>query len=174
MGVVDKKGNLFGKINVVDFTIIFLLVVIIPMFLYAYHILGRTPIRGKQEWVRVEAVVLTLPQIADLLKTGDVSIDEHGNPDGKLIKVIERGSRIAQAVKDMIVLKTTNQSALSKIPVLLEPLLVEFELLCSRGSKSEPWYYRRDPLFINLGDRSLIFITDKYLVSFYVTKILEE
>ena len=174
MAVIDEKGNLFGKINVVDFAILVLIIVIIPAFLYAYHILGKTPRKVEEKWIRVEAVVMTVRQIADLLRPGDVSVDQYDNPDGRLVKVIGRDSPIAQAVKDMVVTKRAPENAFSQIPVLLEPISVEFQLLCSRGSKSEPWYYRRDPLLINVGDRSLIFTTKRYLVGFYITKILEE
>ena len=57
MKLMDGKGRLFGKINIADFFIIVLIIVIIPAFLHIYSILGKTPTMVSPKWVKVEAVL---------------------------------------------------------------------------------------------------------------------
>ena len=99
MKIIDEKGRLFGKINIVDFVIIVLICVIIPAFFHIYKILGKTPTRIPYSWIKVEAVTFTMPEIAELIEPGDISLDGFGNPDGKLLAILKKDEKYGERVK---------------------------------------------------------------------------
>ena len=43
MRIIDEKGRLFGKINVIDFLVILFLISLTPMFYYGYKIFNAPP-----------------------------------------------------------------------------------------------------------------------------------
>ena len=167
MRLLDKKGRLFGKINVIDFLICVLIIVIIPGFFQIYKILGKTPLRVPFKWAKVEAITFTLPEIATLFKPGDVAYDEYGNVDAKLVKVI--------SVDDQRMRRNMNSERIDKknLPYAYSiPVLIELELLCTRGPlKADRWFYRRNPLVVSLDPRyTFVFSTDDYSIDCFATK----
>ena len=167
MRLLDKKGRLFGKINVIDFLICVLIIVIVPGFFQIYKILGKTPGRVPFKWTKVEAITFTLPEIATLFKPGDVAYDEYGNVDAKLVKVI--------SVDDERMRRYMNSERIDKknLPYAYSiPVLIELELLCTRGpSKTERWFYRRNPLAASLDPRyTFMFSTNDYSIHCFVIK----
>ena len=160
MKIIDEKGRLFGRINIVDFSIILLLLIVIPTFFYIYEVLGKRPTRVPYTWVKVEAVTFTIPEIAELFKPGDVSRDEFGDPDGKLLKILKKDYAYSKMVKDA----TVNKHGY-RIPVFLE-----LELWCTRSIKGKRWYYRRFPLGLSL-EKGFDFGTGKYDIECFAIKI---
>lgn len=166
MGWIDGKGRLFGKINVVDFLIIMLLFVIVPFFFHIYSILGKMPTRVPYKWIKVEAVTFTMPEFAELFKEGDISCDENGRPDGKLVRLLKKESRYSNVLREVYVVKYGE--IFSKEYMI--PVFLEFELSCAQSAKNEPWYYRRQPLFASIDDK-FVFVTDKYRIVCSTLKI---
>lgn len=165
MKIIDEKGRLFGKINIVDFLIIILICVIIPVFFHIYKILGKTPTRIPYSWIKVEAVTFTIPEIAELIEPGDMSIDRFGNPDGRMLKILKKDSKYGEKIKSATIEKTSEAEYEARIPIFLE-----LELSCTKSAESEPWYFRRKPLLISL-DNKFEFTTDKYRLICYALKI---
>ena len=160
MKLIDEKGRLFGKINIVDFSIILLFLIIIPTFFYIYEVLGERPTRVPHTWIKVEVVTFTIPEIAELFRPGDVLYDEFGNVDGKLLKILKKDQAYANRLKDVI-----DNRYRHRIPVFLE-----LELSCTQSMKNEAWYYKRTPLELGL-EGSFVFGTGKYSIRCFTIKI---
>lgn len=166
MKIVDEKGRLFGKINIVDFFIAILLIGVIPIFLYTYKVLGTAPRRVPLKWIKVEVVVFTLPEIAELFEPGDITFDGYGNADGRLLKVIKRGGDFGHRVH----MATTKSTGYARYRI---PVFLELELLCTLSAVGEAWYYRRRPLYISL-DKAFTLDTETYSVMCHVMKVKPE
>ena len=163
MKLIDEKGRLFGKINIVDAFIIILIMMIIPGFFYMYKILGKRPTWVPSKWVKVEAVTFTLPEIAKLIKAGQAYY-AYGNPQAKILKVLKRDDKYSAKLKSEITKKAMPEYE-QRIAVFLE-----LELLCTHSAKNEPYYFARYPVIISL-EKSHIFDTGTYQIRFYVLKI---
>ena len=160
-GIIDEKGRLFGKINVVDFLIITIFLIMTPVFFNVYRIMNRMPERVPSEWITVEAVTFTLPEIAELFAPGDTATDIFGTVDSRLIRVVKKthdeGERFKKAM--------TNKRNQFRIPVFLE-----FELLCTEGDIGGLWYFRRCALSLGLN-RTFLFNNVRYRIDCYPIKI---
>jgi len=167
MKIIDEKGRLFGKINIVDFFIIVLIVILIPVFAVTYQVMQKTPRRVPFKWVKVEAVTFTMPEFAAHFKEGDISRDGYGNVDSKLLKIIKKDDIYATRLKSAIINK--NKDARYEH---IAPVFLKFELLCTKSAKGEKWYYRRRSLVVSLKD-DFVFETDQYSINCYVIKIEE-
>lgn len=158
MNLIDKKGRLFGRVNIVDFLIIVVFLAMIPMSLHVYKILRTKPVQISGTRIKVEAVTFAIPEFAELFKKGDTALDEHGYVDGRLLRILKKDRGYTERI---------NVDNKSKTPVFFE-----LELLCTKSSKNESWYYRRKPLRISLDD-VFWFETKKYLIACNVLKISE-
>lgn len=160
-GIIDAKGRLFGKINVVDFLIIMIFLVITPVFFHVYKIMNRMPTRIQSEWITVQAVTFTLPEIAELFTPEDVATDIFGTIDSKLIRVVKKTYDESERYKKAMV----DAQSQFRIPVFLE-----FELSCTEGDKGGLWYFRRRALSLGLN-RTFLFNSLKYRIDCYPIKI---
>ena len=43
MNIIDDKGRLFGKINIIDFMVLLFILCLMPMFYFGYKIFNRKP-----------------------------------------------------------------------------------------------------------------------------------
>lgn len=73
MKIIDEKGRLFGKINVIYFLVILFLISLTPMFYYGYKIFNAPPPPPPlQEWATVKVKFNGLiPEIVSLINKGD-------------------------------------------------------------------------------------------------------
>lgn len=165
MKVLDGEGRLFGKINIVDFGIILLLTIAIPAFFHMYTILGKRPTKVPHEWIRVKAVAFTIPEIAELFKEGDTSYDEIGEPDGKLLRIIGKGSAYSGKFKSAIIDKSDASKHKNNVPAILE-----FKLSCEYSITGGHWYYKRNHLLVGM-DNPFVFACKKYHIICYAVKI---
>ncbi len=165
MKILDTEGRLFGKINIVDISIILLFLVVIPVFFHIHTILGKRPTMVPYKWIKVEAVTFTIPEIAEFFKEGDISYDANGNPEAKLLKIDKKGDAYGNRLKSAIIDKGDNEKYAYTIPVFLE-----FELSCTFSTSRKNWYYQRTPLIIGLRN-NFCFNTDKYTIDCYALKI---
>ena len=87
MRIIDEKGRLFGKINVIDFLVILFLISLTPMFYYGYKIFNAPPppppppppLQDYQ--TNIQAYILFKnfpPDIAKKIEIGDKELDGSG------------------------------------------------------------------------------------------------
>ena len=165
MSVIDNEGRLFRKINVVDFMIILVFLIIMPIFFFVYAVSGKIPTKVPHEWIRVEVVTFTLPEVAQLFKEGDILYGRDGNPEAKLLKITKKTDAYKDKLKSEVIKKEANLKYEYMIPVFLE-----FELLCTFSASRGKWYYQIAPLVLGLKHK-FCFVTDKYSIDWYPLKI---
>ena len=81
MKVIDEKGRLFSKINVIDFLIILFLLCLAPAFYFGYKIVTKKPvvIAPEMEWIEIEAncrLIKLRPEVLQLISVGDKELDQ--------------------------------------------------------------------------------------------------
>lgn len=173
MKLIDEKGRLFGKVNIVDFLILALIVAIIPAFVYTYKILGKTPIPVSYTWVKVEAVVFTIPEVVRLIKPGDISFDEFGNTDARLVKILKKDDAYAQRIKNSMIKQLNKVGKVYEIDTRYAyrvPLFLELELPCAKNPPQQSWHFRRRPLIAGMISY-FTFTTDKYRLMCYPIRV---
>lgn len=89
MSIIDRKGRLFGKINVIDFLVILLLVCILPVFYFGYKITNRPAVNipeRKTVEIKTKCRIIEIPQeIAKSILVNDKELDETGQVIGEII-----------------------------------------------------------------------------------------
>ncbi len=93
LSILDKNGKVFGRINIIDLSVIFLLLFTVPVFIFSY--LAMAAKKYKQESlvkVTVELKAYKLdPELVRALKDGDVERDV----SCKIIGVFDKVSDVA-------------------------------------------------------------------------------
>ena len=161
MKIIDEKGKLFGRINVIDFMVLLFFLGLTPMFYFGYKIFNKKPpqntpapaIEIPKTFIETELNFILNklePETAQLILKGDREVNEKGEVIAEIISLgkaipvayeIDLGNQ-QKLIKDDPVLK--------KIPALLR-IKAEF--------KDNVLYYKEKPIKIN----SVIdFITAKY------------
>ena len=88
MKVIDGQGRLFGKINLIDFLAILILVSMLPAFYMGYKIIKEP----KKEYTDIELKVQFVklkPEIAKIVSAGDKELNDKGITIGKLLSTGE-------------------------------------------------------------------------------------
>jgi len=159
--IIDEKGKLFGRINVIDFLVLLFFLGLTPMFYFGYKIFNKKPpqntpaaiVEAPKTFIETELNFILNklePETAQLILKGDREVNEKGEVIAEIISLgkaipvayeIDLGNQ-QKLIKDDPVLK--------KIPALLK-IKAEF--------KDNVLYYKEKPIKIN----SVIdFITAKY------------
>lgn len=96
MKIIDEKGRVFGKINIIDFMVILFLVFLTPMFYFGYKILNakkNVVVVEHKRMIQVEVKFSNiLLEVANVVKEGDVARDPAGDVTGTLIKIVTNES----------------------------------------------------------------------------------
>lgn len=92
MKMIDEKGKLFGKINVIDFLVILFLLCIFPAFYYGYKIMNRKVEveTTTEEFIEIETDCLFIklkPEVLKLISVGDKELDEEGEVIGEIVRL---------------------------------------------------------------------------------------
>lgn len=92
MRLIDEKGRLFGKVNVIDFLVILFLFCMLPVFYFGYKILNRPVVEKKIEEISTSVDVYAVfknldPEVANLISVEDKEIDKKGNVIGEILDV---------------------------------------------------------------------------------------
>lgn len=98
MIIIDEKGRLFGKINLIDFLVIIFLFSLTPMFYLGYKIFIKKtvaetaavvekPKKHILELVLVFDLVNLSPDITELISVGDKEFNADGQAIGEIIKL---------------------------------------------------------------------------------------
>ena len=95
MKIVDEKGKLFGKINVIDFLVILFLLCILPAFYFGYKVATRKLVEvepPKREFVEIEIdyqFIKLKPEVLKLISVGDKELDRNGQVIGRITSLGE-------------------------------------------------------------------------------------
>lgn len=99
--IIDDRGRLFGKINVIDFLMLLFLLCLTPMFYFGYKIIHKQPIKKseinpasqqKPEIVEIDLNVILQkinPEQAGLIAIGDKQINEHSEITCEIVNLGE-------------------------------------------------------------------------------------
>ena len=166
MKIIDSKGRLFGRINIIDFIILVFIIGLILSSVYSYKILGKRPSAVKPKWVNVEVVSFVIPEIATLIKEGDKSFDPEGNIDGVVLKILQKNEEFSDRLKKSMV------SRKDKMYEYRIPIFLKLRLACTKDGKNQPYYYQRSPIFVE-ANTGFIFDTNKYKIACYAIKFSE-
>ncbi len=92
MKLIDEKGRLFGKINIIDFLVILLLFCLIPMFYFGYKLYTKRKAevapRVSEVWTDVEVYCRLSklnPQTVKVISVGDKEIDGDNNTAAEIL-----------------------------------------------------------------------------------------
>jgi len=166
MRLVDDKGRLFGKINVIDLFVIVVILSFASVLYFGYKITAKAPHREAKiaENVPVEVQVTfidVIPELASIMKVGDDDADSSGKTSYRLLKIFE------------VAPYQMNITAGDKIVAADNParkqVRAKIELSCNR--ESDGLYYKGQ--LIKIG-RPLNVSSKTYVASAIITGLKEE
>lgn len=169
MKIIDEKGRLFGKINIIDFLVIVFFVCLSPMFYYGYKIfinpaakIGGPP---KQETTvdvpmkyfidiidieeKFDLINLT-PDIAKIVAIGDTEKDKDGEVVAEIIAMGEPHAQVYELDIGTGKKISKEDPSLKHIPVVLR---------LKAEKKGNNLFYKDKQINLN---SPIDFITDKY------------
>lgn len=164
MRIIDEKGRLFGKVNIIDFLVILFLISLTPIFYFAYKILNKTRTEniavtsGVKQAIPKELLEMDLdcifiklePQVVEAIFVGDKEIDNAGQVIAEILsvgKVSPYKYELDIAAPKKII---KNDPVLKQIPVILR---IKTEI------RQDKLYYKNKQILYN---STLDFATDKY------------
>jgi len=157
MRIIDEKGRLFGKINLIDFLVLILLFCLVPIFYFGYTILFKAPTTygPERDIVVIETRCLLIKLDEKTLKqisVGDKEIDGYGFTIGEIISIGESSSYkyLLSIGEDTKVLKESDMQQL-EVRIRLQ----------AEASERGVLIYKNQLLQLNIP---FAFNTDKYRV----------
>ena len=156
MKIIDEKGRLFGKINVIDFFVILFLFCLAPMFYFGFKIFTKKPVpvqEEKRDFVDIEILcnfIRLMSEDAKLVAIGDKEVDENGALMGQIIWLGEVKPYKHKFDIGIGNVQTIEDSTLKELPVRLK-LNVE--------TKDGSVYYKDKKITL---DSPIDFKTEKY------------
>ncbi|MFA5317737.1 MAG: DUF4330 domain-containing protein [Dehalococcoidales bacterium] len=159
--MIDEKGRIFGKLNIIDFIFVVLLLSVIPVFYYGNRITAmKKPAGKKYEKVTAEIKFLkVMPELASVIREGDIGKDPGGNAVGVLKKIIySKNSRF--------VAMGNNEQVIIMEDPMTRDIQASFELNCvnDNGALNFEGYT------VKIGS-DIVFTTDLYSMHGFVVKI---
>jgi len=166
--LIDDKGRLSGKINLVDFLVVLFLVCIIPAYYFGHVTVKSKVPQIETKNVKIEVQVRfnrVIPELAKRLAEGDVAKNENGEIIGVLRKVVSNTSPDYISI-DMIEIK--DNKAVVTIGSVYREIVAIFDLNCIEENNT--LYYRSYP--IKIGN-PVVFMTDLYSIQGIITDIIK-
>jgi hypothetical protein len=168
MGMIDEKGRIFGKINIIDLSVILFLFCLLPIFYFGYRIWAKEHLMikaVKREYYNVQIkckLVKLEPEVLKLIRAGDQEHDENGRAIGEIAGLgsvepyqfeidIGGGEKIIKQHEDLL-------------------QIVANLKLSTTMKESGVMHYNAVPLILGLP---LMFKTDKYEIEAIVLGIPE-
>jgi len=158
MKIIDEKGRLFGKINVIDFLVILFLFCLVPMFYFGYKIFTKEPIvippePEKEAILRIKYTNL-LPDIAATVKVGDEQVEVSEEViEGKKVVRREVVAKIEKIISNEPAEYITLWGDMTKWAFAKHPknrdLILEIKVLCEQRG-DDLFFSRNVPLKIGL------------------------
>lgn len=93
MKIIDEKGRLFGKINLIDFLVLMFLFCLMPMAYFGYRFLTTSPVEpGKKELIELELdckLIKLTTQDLNNISVGEKELDGNGQVMAEIIALGE-------------------------------------------------------------------------------------
>lgn len=154
MKIIDEKGKLFGKINVIDFLVILFLLCLTPMFYFGYKIFREKPVEPKV-YTEIEInckFIKVKPEVLRLIAIGDKEIDNEGRQIGEIVWIGK-----AQPFNNIFVIGSEEKIIIEDL--VLKQLSVKLKLTAE--VKGNNLYYNDQQIMVNLPFK---FKSNKYIV----------
>ncbi len=120
MKIIDEKGRIFGKINVIDFSVVLFLVFLMPMFYFGYKILNtKKPFVEKQTIQTKIKFLEVLAEVADAMKEGDVIRDSEGNIMGTLSKILSNKALEDPQNREVLIIRDSEGNIMGTLSKIL-------------------------------------------------------
>ncbi|MEK6715233.1 MAG: DUF4330 family protein [Candidatus Omnitrophota bacterium] len=155
MKIIDEKGRLFGKVNVIDFLAMLLLLSILPVFYFGYKIANQKPIAPPKTFTEVELYcrfIKLAPSVAEMISVGDKEFDEKGDVTAEIIEL----GKIELYVYELDI-----GAGERLVKEDLDKKQVSARLKLKAELREDKLYYKNKPIAISLP---LDFKTNKYEV----------
>lgn len=171
MKVIDEKGRLFGKINIIDFLVILFLVSFLPMLYFAVKLYKKPPVlkieNEEKEFIEIDvscSLIKIKPGLLQLIAIGDKEVNSKGEIIGEIIQIREAKPYKYEFTIGSGQVITKDSADLTELPVTLK---LKLEV---RGNNV---YYKDKQLSI---ESPLLFKTEKYALTAVipVIKLREE
>ena len=156
MKLIDEKGRLFGKINVIDFAVILFLLCLTPMFYFGYKIFNAKPVTVPEVYIETEVNCKFIKLKPEILKQIEVGDREKDASDATIGEITWLGN--SKPYQHRIDIGAGNIE-IREDPTLKE-LPVKLKLKASIDTNSI--YYKRMKIFLN---SPIEFMTNKYIIS---------
>lgn len=168
MKIIDEKGKLFEKVNVIDFLVILFFLFLTPMLYFGYkvfHMKPAAPVReNKKDFTEIELRFILKkipPQVLSLISVGDKEISEDKE---NIAEILGLGEVMPYNYEVTVgsVKKVITNSVFKDLPVTLR---IKAEI------RQNSLYYKDRQITDNA---SIDFVTDKYkLEAFYMPNLIE-
>jgi hypothetical protein len=155
MRIINEKGKLFGIINIIDFSVLFVLIFLIPAFYFSYMVVIKK--KPKQAWDVISAeinceFIKIIPEIVRSISVGDKEVGEDGNVIGEIISLGDVKPYTHEVEVGL-------QEKIVKTDLALKRLAVKLRL--NAEMRRDGLYYNNDSLAL---DSVFEFKTKKYKV----------
>ena len=155
MKIIDKKGRLFGKINVIDFMVILVFLFLVPAFYFGYKLLYERPRLDvpEREFIDIETnfrLIKLKPELLEIISVGDRELDKKGQVIGEIISL----NQIVPYKYEFDL--GGDQKIIKEDPILKQ---IDAKLKLKAEFKEGRAYYKKNE--IKIGS-PLKFITSKY------------
>src|SRR3989338_559207 len=163
MRIIDEKGRLFRRINIIDFAVVLFFVGLMPMLYLGHKIFNRKP--HEKEFVEIKITskfVKLKPEILSTISVGDKEKDADGNVIGEIVSMgnfnpYEREIEIG-----------SDRKLINKNPSLRQ---AEVTLGVNAEVRDKNIYYKDKQI---LENGMLIFSSDKYTVEIEGITIIKD
>lgn len=153
MKIIDENGMLFGRLNIIDFMVILFLISFIPVLYLGYKLTTRdidTKVRQVSIQVNFQEII---PELAKVIKVGDVDKDSFGKVAGRL-------SDISEARPSEITVLRMEDEVITKVSNSKKDMSGRFDIVCKE--KNAGIYYKDQ--IIKIG-KEFTFSTDIYVIT---------
>ncbi len=154
--IIDEKGRIFGKINIIDFIVLLFLVLFLPFFYFSFKAATNSPSEADRKFVDIEVECQLsglAPEIAKIILAQDKEVGDDGSVIGEIIELGKIEPSIQEVVtfsgRGIIYEDPKREQIMSKLKLRAEV-------------KDNKLYYKDRPIDSNLP---LEFKTDKYTIS---------
>ncbi len=154
--IIDQKGKVFGLINVIDLSVILILLSFAPLIFIGYKIIGQTKekeMRDKKSVTIKIKLAEVEPEFISIVSKGDVERDSLGNKIGELIAISSIKPSKVWVIVDNKMLATIDH------PVKKD-IIVDVRVSCTKNKGV--LYYKSDP--VKIGN-AIVLSTDIYNLS---------
>lgn len=167
MKIMDEKGRLFGKINIVDLIVVVFMLSFMSMAYYGYRIMTSEKIIPDKEHSIVEvSFQAIISEVAQAMKEGDIGGNKALGERGVLEKIVS-----IKPASFLILPYLEGESGNAKMTShpFMKDVTVKLNLLCTK--KDELLYYSDEP--VKIGS-PVIFSTNLYDATGVIMSIEKE